>query len=85
MNPFVVVHPTHILVHPRVHRAHRLKSAGLEDMCNFAQFYNIVFIIFVNYIDIKLWKATQMSNHFWEANQVQAAYKNATAVAFHSV
>jgi len=26
-----------------------------------------------------------MSNHFWEANQVQAAYKNATAVAFHSV
>jgi len=30
VNPFVVVHPTQILVHPRVHRAHRLKSAGLE-------------------------------------------------------
>jgi len=29
VNPFVVVHPTHILMHPRVHRAHRLKSAGL--------------------------------------------------------
>jgi len=26
LNPFVVVHPTHILVH----RAHRLKSAALE-------------------------------------------------------
>jgi len=23
------MHPTHILVHPRVHRAHQLKSAGL--------------------------------------------------------
>jgi len=30
LNPFVVVHPTHILVHPRVHRAHRLKSSALE-------------------------------------------------------
>jgi len=29
VNPFVTVHPTHILVHPRVHRAHRLKSADL--------------------------------------------------------
>jgi len=29
-NPFVVVHPTHNLVHPREHRAHRLKSAGLH-------------------------------------------------------
>jgi len=26
----VVVHPTHVLVHPRVHRAHRLKSAALD-------------------------------------------------------
>ena len=26
---FVLVHPTHNLVHPRVHRAHRLKSAAL--------------------------------------------------------
>jgi len=26
VNPFVVAHPTHILVHPRMHRAHRLKS-----------------------------------------------------------
>jgi len=25
-----VVHPTHILVHPRVHRAHRLKSAAVR-------------------------------------------------------
>jgi len=25
----IVVHPTHILVHPRVHRAHRLKRAAL--------------------------------------------------------
>jgi len=30
VNPLVVVHPTHILVHPTVHRAHRLKSAGLD-------------------------------------------------------
>ena len=28
--PFLVVHTTHILRHPRVHRAHRLKSAGLD-------------------------------------------------------
>ena len=27
VNPFVVIHPAHILVHPRVHCAHRLKSA----------------------------------------------------------
>ena len=27
--PFLVVHPTHILMHPRVHRAHRLKTAAL--------------------------------------------------------
>ena len=31
VNPFLVVHPTHILVHPRVHRAHRLKSAALDE------------------------------------------------------
>jgi len=38
----IVVHPTHILVHPRLHRAHRLKSAGIasiqqiscEKLCN---------------------------------------------------
>jgi len=30
VNPFLVVHPTHIFVHPRVHRAHRLKSAALN-------------------------------------------------------
>jgi len=29
--PLLVVHPTHILVQPRVHRAHRLKSAVLDD------------------------------------------------------
>jgi len=29
VNPFVVVHPTHILMHSRVHRAHRSKSADL--------------------------------------------------------
>jgi len=29
VNPFAVMHPTRILVHPRVHRAHRLKGAGL--------------------------------------------------------
>jgi len=29
-DPFLVVHPTDILVHPRVHRAHRLKSADLD-------------------------------------------------------
>jgi len=29
VNPFLVVHPTHILVHPRVNRAHRLKSAAV--------------------------------------------------------
>jgi len=29
---FLVVHPTHILVHPRVHRAHRLETAGLDDI-----------------------------------------------------
>ena len=28
MKAFIVVHPTHNLVHPRVHRAHRLKSAA---------------------------------------------------------
>jgi len=28
--PCMVVHPTHILVHPRVHRAHQLKGTGLE-------------------------------------------------------
>jgi len=32
VNPFVVVHPTHILMHPRVHRAHRLKSAVLQQL-----------------------------------------------------
>ena len=31
VNPFLVVHPTQILVHHRVHFAHRLKSAGLWD------------------------------------------------------
>jgi len=31
MKPFVVVHPTHILMYPRVHRAHWLKSTGLAD------------------------------------------------------
>jgi len=31
VNLFLVVHPTHILVHPWVHRAHRLKSAALAD------------------------------------------------------
>jgi len=30
VNPFIVVHPTHILMHPRVHRAHRLQSAALQ-------------------------------------------------------
>jgi len=30
VNPFLVVHPTHIMVHARVHRAHRLKSAVLD-------------------------------------------------------
>jgi len=30
VNPFLVVDPTHILVHPRVHRAHRLKSAASD-------------------------------------------------------
>ena len=29
VNLFVVLRPTHILMHPRVHRAHRLKSAVL--------------------------------------------------------
>jgi len=33
-NLFVVVHPTHILVHPRVLRAHWLKSTVLEDDIN---------------------------------------------------
>jgi len=27
-----VVHPTHIMVHPRVHRAHRLKSAVVHKL-----------------------------------------------------
>jgi len=30
VNLFIVVHPMHILVHPRAHRAPRLKSAGLN-------------------------------------------------------
>ena len=30
MNLFVVVHSTHILMHPRVHRAHQLKSAARD-------------------------------------------------------
>jgi len=30
----IVVHSTHILVHPKVHRAHRLKSAGLDSRKN---------------------------------------------------
>jgi len=30
VNPFLAVHPVHILVHPSVHRAHQLKSAGLD-------------------------------------------------------
>jgi len=34
VNPFVVVHPTRILMHPRVHRAHRLKSADLDQYCS---------------------------------------------------
>jgi len=31
VNTFLVGHPTHILVHPRVHRAHRLKSADVDN------------------------------------------------------
>jgi len=31
VNPFLVVHPTHILVPSRVHRSHRLNSADLCD------------------------------------------------------
>jgi len=30
VNLFVVVHPTHILAHPRVHRAHWFKSAVFD-------------------------------------------------------
>jgi len=33
VNPCLVVHPTHMLVHHRVHRAHRLKSATLKCTC----------------------------------------------------
>jgi len=29
VNPFLVMHPTHTLVLPREHRAHRLKSAAV--------------------------------------------------------
>jgi len=29
MNPFVVVHPTHILMHPRVHRAGTQTRGGI--------------------------------------------------------
>ena len=35
VNPFVEVYPTRILVHPRVQRAHRLKSADLQDNDNY--------------------------------------------------
>jgi len=31
VNTFLVVHPTHILVHPRVHLAHQLMSTALSD------------------------------------------------------
>jgi len=31
--PFLVVHPTHIFVHTRVHRAQQLKSAVLGITC----------------------------------------------------
>jgi len=41
VNPFVVVHPTHILVHPRVHRAHRLKSAGLDEAQSFLGYISL--------------------------------------------
>jgi len=30
VQPFLAVHPKHILLHPRVHRAHRLKSVGIN-------------------------------------------------------
>jgi len=48
VNPFVVVHPTHILMHPTVHRAHRLKSAQLVNIkhviVRVTMRFNIVFI-----------------------------------------
>jgi len=39
VNPFLVVHPTHILVYPRVHRAHRLKRAALDNASSWESFY----------------------------------------------
>jgi len=44
LNPFVVVHSTHILMHPRVHRAHRLRSSALEVLLQ----ANSVVILLVN-------------------------------------
>jgi len=43
VNPFVAVHPTHILVHPRVHRAHRLKVAGIV--------YNFIEVIYFSSLE----------------------------------
>jgi len=43
--PFLVVHPMHILVHSRVYRAHRLKSAALDRNPIFYSFSRLIVIV----------------------------------------
>jgi len=46
VNPFLALHPTRILVHPRVHRAHRLKSVEFYSTQLFALGYQLSLIGF---------------------------------------
>jgi len=57
----LVVHPTHILVHPRVHRAHRLKSAaigpkvnGQQNLTGFVVFFTSIWWITVDMLVISV-------------------------------
>jgi len=66
VNPFIVMHLTHILVHPSVHRAHRLKSADLVSSPHNLFFYRI--IVFVSWASLSdkhwnCWINYQRSEH----------------------
>jgi len=74
VNPFLVSHPTHILVHPRVHCAQRLKSADLED--NICGRFNAVAIN----IFYKTYKSTKspivLQNHLASVQKNQISLSN---------
>jgi len=49
VNIFLVVHPTHILVHPRMHRAHRLNSAARQYGNNYKHWKILDLALDLNY------------------------------------